>query len=233
MQEQRRPRVHRRVHVAVVPLVGGDLAAGVHVRLAQHELELLAREIGIDRGERDAVEREVPCRVPRVLPLVRHRYHVVVDHVIPVAIAHRPRLPEQRMRVVLLEPAIGVEGVVLLRPQHAGERLAHDECLVGGGRRRRDRGVEDIGLADPVREDAVERAEARTRGVGTAEAKAHDVTCAGADRALVVCGNLGARARRIHRLATATRRRTRGWRPSRTATRSRCRTGARCSSRSR
>ena len=47
--------------------------------------------------------------------------------------------PTQRVRVVLLEPAVDVEVVVLLGPEHAGERLAHDARLVGGRRWRRDR----------------------------------------------------------------------------------------------
>jgi hypothetical protein len=32
----RRPGVHRRVHVAKGPLVGGNLAIGMHVPLTQH-----------------------------------------------------------------------------------------------------------------------------------------------------------------------------------------------------
>ena len=43
------------------------------------------------------------------------------------------RLPGlERVGVVLLEPVVGVEGVVLLAPEHAGQRLAHDGGRVGG-----------------------------------------------------------------------------------------------------
>ena len=41
----------------------------------------------------------------------------------------------ERVGVVLLQPLVGVEEVVLLAPEHAGQRLAHDV-----GRVRRDRG---------------------------------------------------------------------------------------------
>jgi hypothetical protein len=44
----RGPGVYRRIDVAEVPLIGGDLAVGMHVALAQHQLELLFAEIGID-----------------------------------------------------------------------------------------------------------------------------------------------------------------------------------------
>ena len=76
-----RPRVHGRVHVAEGPLVGRQLPVRVHVPLAQQQHELLLGEVGVDEGERDAVEREVPRGVPGVLPLVRHRDDVGVEEV--------------------------------------------------------------------------------------------------------------------------------------------------------
>ena len=42
---------------------------------------------GIDPRKRDHVERQIPRREPRVLPLVRHRDHVAVVEVPPVAVA--------------------------------------------------------------------------------------------------------------------------------------------------
>ena len=65
---QRGPRVHRRVDVAERPLVGRDLAVGVHVPLAQQQQQLVLGEGRVDAGERDAVERQVPGREPGVLP---------------------------------------------------------------------------------------------------------------------------------------------------------------------
>src|SRR5439155_4267921 len=64
------PGVYRRIDVAERPFVRRDLTVGMHVPLAQQELELALGEITIDEGERDAVEREVPRRVPGILPLV-------------------------------------------------------------------------------------------------------------------------------------------------------------------
>ncbi len=87
VDEQRRPGVHRRVDVAEVPLVGGQLPARVEVQLAQHQLELGLGEVDVDHRQRHGVEGEVPRRVPRVLPRVGHRDDVVVDHVEPAAVA--------------------------------------------------------------------------------------------------------------------------------------------------
>ena len=87
--EDRGPGVDGRVDVAEVPLVGRDLAVGVHVALAQHQLELLLGEVGVDERQRRAVEGEVPGGVPGVLPLVRHRDDVAVVHVVPVRVARR------------------------------------------------------------------------------------------------------------------------------------------------
>ncbi len=83
------PGMHRRIDVAEVPLVGRNLAVGVHVALAQHQLELLLAEIRIDERQGEHVEGQVPGRVPGVLPLVRHRDHVAVVHVVPVVVARR------------------------------------------------------------------------------------------------------------------------------------------------
>ena len=135
VEKQRRPRVHRRVDVAEVPLVGGHLSVGMAVQAAQHEQELLLGEVEVDERQRERVEREVPGRVPRVLPLVGHRDDVAVEHVEPLGVADAAATPsEQRMRLVLLEPGVDVEEVVLLRPEHPGERLAVDAPLVLGQR---------------------------------------------------------------------------------------------------
>ena len=94
----RGPRVHRRIDVAEVPLVGGQLAVRVQVVVAQHQIELLLGEVGIDHAQRNHVERQVPRRVPRVFPLVRHRDDVVVEHVRPLAVAHAPALVLRQVR---------------------------------------------------------------------------------------------------------------------------------------
>ena len=87
VQEQRREGVHGWVDVAEVPLVGGHLPGRVQVDLRQHQVDLALGEVGVDHGQRDAVEGQVPRRVPGVLPLVGHRDDVVVDHVEPRLVA--------------------------------------------------------------------------------------------------------------------------------------------------
>ncbi len=145
---QRGPGVDRRVDVGEVPLVGGELAVGVHVPLAAEQDELGLGELRVDVGQGDAVEGQVPGGVPRVLPLVRHRDDVAVVEVRPLVVATGAALGRGRgVGRVALQPAAHVEVEELLGPQHPGERLAQDERLVGRGRGRGQLGVEGVGLA--------------------------------------------------------------------------------------
>ena len=98
----------------------------MHVPLAHHQHELLFRELGVDQRQRDAVKREVPRRVPRILPLVRHRDDVGVVQVLPFVIAAAdgaqaeaagPGSPSSHSRDHVV--------IELLRPQHSRERLPH------------------------------------------------------------------------------------------------------------
>jgi hypothetical protein len=112
----------------------------------------------------------------------------------------------------------------LLRPQHAGERLALDASLVLAQDRRLQRRVELVGLAQPFGEDRVEVGETgrhrrlgRGRAVapgrraavgrlgrpGTHQAEPDGGRLAGADRQAVVGGRLGADLLRIDRLRAA------------------------------
>ena len=124
----RRPRVHGRIDVAEVPLVGRQLAVRMQVVVAQHQVELLLGEVGIDHAQRNHVERQVPRGVPGVLPLVRHRDDVVVEHVGPLAVAHAPALVLRQVGAgaMFVEPQVEVVVEILLGPQHARQRLAHD-----------------------------------------------------------------------------------------------------------
>ena len=89
--EKRRPRVHRRVDVAEVPLVGGHLTVGVQKARLQQQVELMLGKVRVDARQRDRVKGEIPGRVPRVLPLVRHRDDVVIEHVEPAVVPDRDR----------------------------------------------------------------------------------------------------------------------------------------------
>ncbi len=155
---ERRPGGDGRVDVGEVPLVGRDLPVRVLVARAQQQLDLLLGEVDVDQRERRAVERQVPGGEPGVLPLVGHRDHVARDHVEPLGVAHvrvgGARAP--RVHAVLAQPAVHVVLVVLLAPQQAGERLAHDERLVGREHRRDDGRVELVGLRAARGEHRVE-----------------------------------------------------------------------------
>src|SRR2546422_925690 len=55
-----RPGVHRRIHVAELPLISGKLAVRVHVPLAREQDELLLGEFSVDLRQRNAMKRQVP-----------------------------------------------------------------------------------------------------------------------------------------------------------------------------
>ena len=160
VQPERGPGMHRRIHVAEVPLVGRNLPVRVEVEAAQHQQQLLLGEIEIHQRQRDRVEGQVPGRIPRVLPLVRHRDHVGVQHVEPLGVAHVAAGGlEQRMTLVLAQPALQVEVVVLLAPQHSRQRLAVHPALIFGQRLGRNPLVEFVGVGDAALEDLLEAAE--------------------------------------------------------------------------
>ena len=99
----------------------------MHVPLAQHQHELVLGELGSTSAKRHAVKRQVPGRVPRIFPLVRHRDDVGVIQMRPLVIAAMqtrfgggagwPDRPRASVHVVVVE---------LLAPEHAGKGLAHD-----------------------------------------------------------------------------------------------------------
>src|SRR3954452_6635287 len=75
------------MYIVELPLVRGKLTVRVHVPLAAQQDQLLLGERGVDVREGDGVERQVPRRVPRIFPLVRHRDDVVVVEVSPTRVA--------------------------------------------------------------------------------------------------------------------------------------------------
>ena len=152
VEEQGRKGVDRRVHVAEVPFVGGNLPVGVNVEPMQHQVHLLLREVGVDDRERQRVEGQVPGRVPGVFPLVGHRDDVLVDHVEPLRIPGGMISGMERVGVVLLQPPITIEVIVLFGPEHAGDGLAHHVGCVRGDGRRGDGTVELVRLLQAGRE---------------------------------------------------------------------------------
>jgi hypothetical protein len=99
------PSVDGRVDVPERPFVRGELAVGVHVPLACQEDQLLLRELGVDQRQRHAMESEVPRRVPRILPLVRHGDDVGVVELLPRRVAAARALGRrERLPRVALDP---------------------------------------------------------------------------------------------------------------------------------
>ena len=159
VQPERGPGVHWRIDVAEVPLVGGNLPARVEVQAPQHQQQLLLGEIEIHQRQGDRMESQVPCRIPRVLPLVRHGDHIGIEHVEPFGVAHVvARGLEQRMTLVLAQPLLQVEVVELLAPQHSRQRLAMHPTLIFVQRAGRDPLVEFVGVGDAAFERLFETA---------------------------------------------------------------------------
>ena len=206
--EDRRPRVHRRVDVAEVPLVGGQLPVRVQVRALQHQVQLRLAEILVDQRQRQDVERQVPCRVPGVFPFVGHGDDVGVVHVMPV-LGCAARCAGLNGSAPCSRARSDVVVVELLRPQHARERLPHDVRRIGvrGWRddaphrthRLRD-GAPRARCRSPRRTVRMACGELRRRSV--AQSQPQDVRLPGRDVDRVVRCRLGAAVRcRIHRLA--------------------------------
>jgi hypothetical protein len=138
--------VNRRVHVTEVPLVGGDLSAGVQVHLVGDQLQLVLGEIEVDAGKDDAVKREIPGGKPRVFPLVGHRDDVGTLEVEPLPVAGRRAPLAVGRKDLLVEPFVHGVVIELLRPQHPRKRLAHHRAAVGGDLGGDDARVEGVGL---------------------------------------------------------------------------------------
>ena len=125
-------RVHRRVHVPEGPLVGGYLAVGVQVALAQHQLHLVLGEVDVDQGQGRAVIGQVPGGEPGILPLVGHADDVVGAQVAPVPVTPLEAAGRGRAAIAL-EPALDVVVEELLGPDHARAALAQDGQVLGAG----------------------------------------------------------------------------------------------------
>ena len=136
--------------------------------------QLVFRERGVDMGQGDAVECQVPGGEPGIFPLVGHRHDVERVESAPPGIATaEPGVRRPGLGGVAVQPARHVVVVELLAPQHPGEGLAHHDSLVGGGTRGRQLGVELVGLGPAPGDHLVEvRSQRRGRldhGAGGAQ----------------------------------------------------------------
>jgi hypothetical protein len=158
-EKERGPGMDRRVHIAKVPLVGRDLTVGMEIEPGEHEVELLLGEVGVDGRQRDGVKRQIPSGIPGVLPLVGHGDDIVIDHMKPVTVPEGTARRMEGVGVVLLQPGVSVQVVILLAPEHAGEGLAHDIGCIRRHRGGRHVPIKLIRLPQACLEHDVERLE--------------------------------------------------------------------------
>ena len=195
------PAVHRRVGVAERPLVGGQLAIGMHVPFPGDEHELVLGELRVQRGERDGVERQIPGGVPWVFPLVGHGDDIGVVEVGPFGVAAvLARFRDRRAGGVAVEPLGHVQVEELLAPDHAGVGLPLHQPRVR---------VRDLMLQVPVEgirflaaqvHDLVERVPRQAAG---AQPDPHHGLASGFDPDDPMGRRLGAHAPRIDRARMA------------------------------
>src|SRR5579883_953511 len=151
------PGVNGGIHVAESPLVGGQLAVGMHVPLAQKKDELVLGEIGVHERQRNAMKSQVPGGIPGVLPLVGHGDDVGVVKMSPLVVAS-VLAPGGRRRVagVAVQPVFHHVVIELLGPEQACETLAHHVLGVGGEFRRDHGGIEFVGFLQAPGDDGFE-----------------------------------------------------------------------------
>src|SRR3954463_919872 len=99
------------------------------------------------------MECEIPCRIPRILPLVRHRNNVGVIQVHPVAVATvASRGRRFRLCGIAIQPGPRVVMKELLRPEQPCKCLALDIVSIRGLTFSQSLGVELVRLGDAVDE---------------------------------------------------------------------------------
>src|SRR5262249_28852792 len=159
VQEQRSPGMDGRIDVAKIPLVRRNLAIGMEVEIAKHKELLLFGEIEINQRQGKGVKGEIPSCIPRIFPLIGHGDNVAVKHVEPFRVAlGTTNAVQKRMSVMLVQPTVKVEVIILLCPHHPRDCLPKDAAaLVFFQRRSRDSIKELICVGKAVLEYTIER----------------------------------------------------------------------------
>ena len=127
--------------------------------------QLVLGEGRVHVRQRDAVERQVPGREPRVLPLVRHRHDVERVEVAPPRVPARQPLRRAASAASGPRPASGPRRSRTAACSTASRRTpaACTKRLVGGRPSRRELGVELVGLGPPLGDDLAEQGAERGR----------------------------------------------------------------------
>ena len=196
--------MHRWINIAEAPFICRKLAIWMDVVSVQHEFELLLGEVRINQNQSQAMKSQVPVGVPGILPLVRHRDNLVIEHMSPVSVADRDVAFGYWKGMVFRQPARDIEMIVLLAPQHASECLAEDALPVLIELGWRDRAVECVSLHPALGEDLVEGSvKSRIIQAAPLQPQSHSCRASGRDIEQVVCGSLGTGLRRVDRGSTA------------------------------
>src|SRR5215813_12598470 len=96
----------------------------MHVPHAQEQEQLLLGKIWVHQSQWNAMERQVPCCEPGILPGVGHRDDIRSVEMPPFAIASKHvRAWRRWARRVAMQPHIHIIIVELLAPQQASEGL--------------------------------------------------------------------------------------------------------------
>src|SRR5437764_4518974 len=152
--------MNRWIDVAKRKLVGRNLAVRVHVPFAQEKIELLFGEMRIDLREWDHVEREVPRRKPRILPLIWHRDDVAIEKVRPFFVPAVESLGRRwRLRRISRQPFANHVVVELFAPKQTRVTLTRYFFSLLRAFCRRDRIVKFVRLLDAFRKHGIEIAE--------------------------------------------------------------------------
>ena len=126
-----RPRQYRRIHVVKIPFVGGNFPVRMLIPFAHDQLQLRLGELHIDQREGQTVKGEVPRRVPRKFPFIRHRHDAFVIKMTPASVAAAQSfLRRRRQAGIAIEPLVDDIVIILLVPKQSGERLTLNCALL-------------------------------------------------------------------------------------------------------
>ncbi|MNK48715.1 hypothetical protein D3C87_675500 [compost metagenome] len=123
------PSVNRRIHVIKVPFVSWHLSVRVHIPFFRHCNQLGFSEFRINHTKTHAMERQIPSRIPRIFPLVRHRDDVFVVKMLPIAVSDVAFSLNREIRVAF-QPFSNVVMIELFIPKQTCKSLSLDISLV-------------------------------------------------------------------------------------------------------